>query len=159
MLPFSPNSANAISSTGNAGGNEAERDTFSPQNATISTGDSVTLTNPSKLAEPHTVTILKDENLFPPLVAAFSIPNNTEIIPTEEFLNVEPIVSPHQLNPNNKLVIMDNARASSTVVIDTSEENVTYPSPNANYTFTGSESFVNSGWLWPEGQMPPGDST
>jgi plastocyanin len=40
-------------------------------------------------------------------------------------------------------------------IID-SEGNVTYLPPNSNYTVTGTEKYINSGWIWPEGQVPPG---
>lgn len=32
----------------------------------------------------------------------------------------------------------------------------TYLEINQNYTMTGTEKFVNSGWIWPEGLAPPG---
>lgn len=35
-------------------------------------------------------------------------------------------------------------------------KNITYLTPNANYTMDGSERYVNSGWFWPQGQIPPG---
>jgi plastocyanin len=55
-----------------------------------------------------------------------------------------------------KLIVVDNARAYNPVVIDSTGKNVTYLSLNANYTMDGTESYVNSGWLWPQGQIPPG---
>ncbi len=106
--------------------------------------------------EPHTVTFLKDKNMFPPLVAPFSIPNNTELSSAMPASNVEPTVMPNPSNQNSKLVIVDNARASIPTAIDGTGANVTHLSPNANYTFTGDESYVNSGFIWPEGQSPPG---
>jgi hypothetical protein len=48
-----------------------------------------------------------------------------------------------------------NNRASSPVVIN-AQNNATYMQPNANYTMTGDELYVNSGWIWPESQIPPG---
>jgi plastocyanin len=106
--------------------------------------------------EPHTITFLKDANLLPPLVAPFSIPNNTKLSSAVPAPNVEPTVMPDPSNPNYKLVIVDNARASSPVSIDGTGTNVTHLPINANYTFRGDESFVNSGWIWPEGQSPQG---
>jgi len=41
-------------------------------------------------------------------------------------------------------------------VIDSAGKNVTYLPPNENYTMDGTESYVNSGWLWPQGQVPSG---
>jgi plastocyanin len=52
--------------------------------------------------------------------------------------------------------MMVNARAYLPVVIDSSGNNVTYLEPNSNYNMGGNEKLVNSGWLWPEGQAPPG---
>jgi len=68
---------------------------------------------------------MKDANLFPPLSAAFSIPNDTRITPTGPLSNVEPIIIPDTSNPSNQLIIMDNARAYNPVVIDASGTNVT----------------------------------
>ncbi|HYF98450.1 MAG TPA: hypothetical protein VD815_00005, partial [Candidatus Saccharimonadales bacterium] len=70
--------------------------------------------------------------------------------------NVEPSIIPDGSNPNNKIVIVDNLRSSAPVSIDSTKTNVTYLQPNSNYTFTGEESYVNSGWMWPMGQSPPG---
>ena len=148
--------ANAISSTVGAGGNGTDWDKFTPQNVTINTGESVTWTNPMQVAEPHTVTFVKDKEMIPPLVAPFSVPNNTELISAIPAPNVEPTIIPDNSNPNNKLVIVDNHRASAPVAIDSTKLNVTHLPLNSNYTFTGDESYVNSGWMWPMGQVPPG---
>ena len=148
--------ANAISSTVGAGGNGTDWDKFTPQNVTINTGESVTWTNPMQVAEPHTVTFVKDKEMIPPLVAPFSVPNNTELTSAIPAPNVEPTIIPDNSNPNNKLVIVDNHRASAPVVIDSTKTNVTHLPLNSNYTFTGDESYVNSGWMWPMGQVPPG---
>lgn len=147
--------AYAASLSVNTGGDGASWDKFTPNNVTINAGESITWINPSSVAEPHTVTIIKNEKLFPPLAAPFSVPNNTELTPIGPLSNVEPISMPDPENPNNKLVILENARASSPVVIDASGQNVSYLPPNANYTFSGNESYLNSGWIWPAGQSPP----
>jgi hypothetical protein len=39
-------------------------------------------------------------------------------------------------------------------VIDSVGKNVTYLSPNANYTMDGTEGYINSEWLWSQGQVP-----
>lgn len=148
--------ANAISSTVGAGGNGTDWDKFTPQNVTINIGESVTWTNPMQVAEPHTVTFVKDNEMIPPLVAPFSVPNNTELISAIPAPNVEPTIIPDNSNPNNKLVIVDNHRASAPVAVDSTKTNVTHLPLNSNYTFTGDESYVNSGWMWPMGQVPPG---
>jgi plastocyanin len=147
---------NGISNTVNAGGNGSDWDNFSPQNITINAGESVTWINPMPVPEPHTVTFFKDPNLLPPLVAPFSISKNTGLTSAIPSSNVEPTVLPDQSNPDNKLVVVDNARASSPVAIDKAGTNVTYLPINANYTLAGDESFINSGWIWPKGQSPAG---
>jgi plastocyanin len=50
---------------------------------------------------------------------------------------------------------MDNARAYKPVVVD-SAGNVMHLQPNSNYTLSGTETYVNSGFMWPRGQSPPG---
>lgn len=152
----SQENTDVVSNTVNVGGNESDWDKFSPQNITINAGESVTWINPMPVPEPHTVTFLKDPNMLPPLLAPFSIPNNTELTSAIPAPNVEPAVMPDPSNPNNKLVIVDNARATSPVAIDSTGTNVTHLPLNANYTFRGDESYVNSGWIWPEGMSPPG---
>lgn len=145
-----------VSNTVNVGGNGSDWDMFGPQNITINSGESVTWINPMTVPEPHTVTFLKDPNMIPPLVAPFSIPNNTKLITAIPSPNVEPTVMADPSNPNNTLVIVDNFRASGPVAIDNAGTNVTHLPINANYTFAGEEEFVNSGFIWPEGQSPPG---
>jgi hypothetical protein len=108
------------------------------------------------VAGPHTVSFVKDKDMIPPLVVPFSVPNNTEFTFALSAPNVEPSIIPDNSNPNNKLVIVDNLRSTAPVVIDSTRTNVTYLQPNSNYTFTGDESYVNSGWMWPMGQVPPG---
>jgi plastocyanin len=138
---------NAVSSTVSAGGNGTDWDKFTPQNITINTGESVTWTNPMQVAEPHTVSFVKDKDMIPPLVAPFSIPNNTEFTSAAPAPNVEPSIIPDNSNPNNKLVIVDNLRSSAPGGVDSSRTNVTHLPPNSNYTFAGDESYVNSGWM------------
>ena len=150
--------ADAISKTVNAGGNGSNWDKFIPQNTNINAGESLTWINPMQVGEPHTVTFIKNPEMFPPLFAVFSIPNNTKLTPAMPSQNIEPTIMSDQANPNNKLLVVDNARSSAPVVIDDTRTNITYMQTNANYTFTGDESYVNSGWMFPEGQAPPGAS-
>lgn len=144
------------SNTVNVGGNGSDWDKFLPQNVTINVGESITWIQSMSVPEPHTVTFMKDKNMLPPLLAPFSVPNSTEFTSTIPNPNVDPAVIPDPTNPNNKLVVVDNARASNTVVIDNTGTNVTYLPANASYTFTGDESYLNSGWMWPAGRVPPG---
>jgi plastocyanin len=148
--------ADAISKTIHVGGNSSTWDKFTPQNTTINAGESVVWINHMSVPEPHTVTFINDDEMFPPLFAVFSIQNNTEFTPAMPSPNIEPTIMPNQSNPNNKLIVVDNARSSAPVVIDNTKTNITYMQPNAKYTFTGDESYVNSGWMFPEGQAPPG---
>ena len=66
------------------------------------------------------------------------------------------VPNPPGTEPTAKTVIIDNARAYNPTVIDSTGKNVTYLPPNTNYTMDGTESYINSGWLWPQGQVPPG---
>lgn len=114
--------AGAVSSTVSAGGNGTDWDKFTPQNATINTGESITWTNPMQVAEPHTVTFVKDKNMIPPLFAPFSVPNNTEFTSAVPVPNVEPSIIPDNSNPHNKLVIVDNLRSSAPVAVDSTDK-------------------------------------
>ena len=86
--------ASAVSSTVSAGGNGTDWDKFTPQNITINVGDTVTWTNPMQVAEPHTVSFVKDKDLIPPLFAHFSVQNSTELTPVIPAPNVEPSILP-----------------------------------------------------------------
>jgi plastocyanin len=147
---------NAISFNASAGRNETNWDKFIPQNITINTGENVTWINAMRVAEPHTVTFIKDNDMIPPLFAPYRVPNNTEFTSAVPVPNVEPSIMPDSSNANNKIVIVDNLRSSAPVSIDSTKTNVTYLQPNSNYPFSGDESYVNSGWMWPMGQSPPG---
>ena len=84
------------------------------------------------------------------------IANGTELTPANpDERNTEPFIIPGQNDTTTNTIIVANNRASSPVVID-AQNNVTYLPLNANYTMTGDELYVNSGWIWPEGQIPPG---
>ena len=130
---------------------------FVPDNIEIKAGESVTWNNPTPVAEPHSVTFMNDGKYFPAFVAPFQVPNSTEFHSLVPNSNAEPLIVPGPgESPQTKTVVTVNARAFIPVVIDSSGNNVTYLSPNSNYTMDGTESYVNSGWLWPEGQAPPG---
>ncbi|TLX92130.1 MAG: hypothetical protein E6K94_00655 [Thaumarchaeota archaeon] len=86
------------------------------------------------------------------------VPQKIEIKAGESVMwdNPEPLIAPPQSGETTKRVIMINARAYTPVVIDSTGKNITHLPPNSNYTMDGTESIVNSGWLWPDGQAPPG---
>jgi plastocyanin len=130
---------------------------FIPQKIEIKAGQTVNWYNPTEVSEPHTVTFIKDPGLFPAFAAPFSVPNSTEFKALMPNQNFEPLIVPNPpgADPTTKTVIMDNARAYTPTVIDSTGKNVTYLPMNANYTMDGTETYINSGWMWPEGKNPP----
>jgi plastocyanin len=68
--------------------------------------------------------------------------------------NLEPLTVTSN-DTATKTVVVANARSLSPLVVDSTGQNVTYLPINANYTMDGTESYLNSGWIWPEGQNPP----
>lgn len=129
---------------------------FVPKSVEIKAGDSIIWDSPTSVAEPHSVTFLKDNKSFAAFAAPFRVPNSTEFQSLDPVSNAEPLFAPPQPGEPMKTVITVNARAYIPVVIDSTGKNVTYLPPNSNYTMDGTESYVNSGWLWPEGHAPPG---
>ena len=129
---------------------------FVPENIEIKSGESVTWNNPTSLAEPHSVTFINDSKYFPPPAAPFSVTNSTNLKPLTKDPNIDPLVIPNSNQNGTISVVIDNARNYIPVSIDSTGKNVTYLPPNANYTMDGTEKYVNSGWIWPEGQSPPG---
>jgi plastocyanin len=129
---------------------------FIPQNVSISAGETVTWINPTVVSEPHTVSFIKQPDYFPALESAYLIPRDTELTPANpNERNTEPLIIPSQNDTTSNTLISSNARAFNPVLID-AQNNVTDLPLNANYTMTGDELYVNSGWIWPEGMNPPG---
>lgn len=125
---------------------------FFPQHASIKAGETVTWYNPTTVAEPHTVTIMMDPAKFAPIEAPFVVSNSTEFPSADPSMNAEALTMP---GPNGtKVVVINNARSTLPVVM--TGENTEYLPLNANYTMTGDEDYVNSGWLWPDGLTPEG---
>ena len=132
---------------------------FVPRDVQINAGESVTWTNPTPVSEPHTISFFSNPTSFAPLIAAFTVPSSTEFTPVTQGANVEPVIVPGNGGGSNnatKTVVIANARSTNPVVIDSTGKNVTYLSPNSTYAFQGNEQYLNSGWMWPEGQVPPG---
>jgi len=129
---------------------------FIPSNIEVNVGESVQWINPTEVPEPHSVTFLKDEKYFADFVAPFQVANSTNFEPRISDSNAEPVFAPTESGETGKTVVTVNARAVMPTVLDSSGEKVTYLPPNSNYTMNGTETYVNSGWLWPEGQAPPG---
>jgi plastocyanin len=129
---------------------------FVPQQVQISAGQSVIWDNPSVVAEPHTVSFVLDNKTATDIVSPFAVPNSTQFSAIPPGSNSEPLKVPGQ----NNVIIAVNARSFVPTIIG-SQGNVTHlPPPNAVYTMTGDEKYVNSGWLVPKGQEKafPGSS-
>jgi plastocyanin len=137
------------------GGNSTDlKMAFLPQNIEIQAGQTINWFNPTPVGEPHSVTFIKDTKLFPVFAAPFAVPASTEFDALMPSPNLEPLTVPSN-DTTSKTVVINNARALSPVVVDSTGQNVTYLPINANYTMDGTESYVNSGWFWPEGKNPP----
>ncbi len=130
---------------------------FVPQLIQVGLGQSVTWDNPSTVGEPHTVTFVLDNKTATDIVSPFAVPNSTQLTAIPPNSNNEPLKVPAQKN----VVIAVNARSYIPTVIDSQENVKHFAPPNSAYTMTGTEKYVNSGWLLPKGQQQlyPGSST
>ncbi|MGA6922954.1 MAG: plastocyanin/azurin family copper-binding protein, partial [Nitrososphaeraceae archaeon] len=129
---------------------------FVPQKVEISAGESVTWYNPTEAAaEPHTVTFMLDNNTMAGVVSPLLVANTTKFIPLPPGSNNEELLIPDKGGMSTLMGV--NARTYNPVTIDSSG-NVKYMNPNANYSMTGTEKYVNSGWFLPTGleQQYPG---
>ena len=127
---------------------------FVPQRIEIKAGESIIWDNPTPVAEPHSVTFMKDKKFFADFVSPFIVTNSTEFQSPQQSSNTEPVIVPSQ-STDSKVVLTINARAFNPVAID-SKGNVTYLPPNSQYSMDGTENYINSGWLWPNELAPPG---
>jgi len=141
------------------GGPESVLIAYVPKNVTIDAGETVVWTNPTVVGEPHTVSFIRQPDYFAAIESAYLIANGTELTPANpNERNTEPFIIPGQndtTTTTNNTIVAANKRASLPVVID-AQNNVTYLPLNGNYTMTGDELYVNSGWIWPQGAIPPG---
>lgn len=121
---------------------------FVPQKVTINAGDSVMWYNPTVgAAEPHTVTFALDNSTLAGVASPLAVSNMTEFDAIPAGSNNEPLLIPGESGTNTLLGI--NARTYNPVTID-SQDRVQFMNPNANYSISGDEKYVNSGWF-PEG--------
>jgi plastocyanin len=121
---------------------------FFPKDIQINVGQSVIWTNPTTVGEPHTVTFVFDNSTRSGVVSPLSVSNTTKFTPLPPGSNNAPILLPDK-NGSNTIIAL-NARTFNPTVIDSSG-NVKSLSPNAHYTMTGTEKYVNSGWFLPKG--------
>jgi plastocyanin len=121
---------------------------FFPKDIQINVGQSVIWTNPTTVGEPHTVTFVFDNSTRSGIVSPLSVSNTTKFTPLPPGSNNAPILLPDK-NGSNTIIAL-NARTFNPTVIDSSG-NVKSLSPNAHYTMTGTEKYVNSGWFLPKG--------
>jgi plastocyanin len=128
---------------------------FIPQSIEIQAGQTINWYNPTPVEEPHSVAILKNSSLIPLFAAPYAIPASTEFRALMPIPNTEPLIVPSN-DTETQTVVVANARSFNPTVLDATGQNVTYLPPNAKYTMDGSESYINSGWIWPEGQVPLG---
>ena len=135
------------------GGHVAPMTMFFPNHAEIKVGETVVFYNPTSVAEPHTVTFFMNNSTFANFVDAYVVENQTSFTSAVPNSNSEPILVP---GPGGKNIILAlNNRSFSPTVID-SNGKVTYLPPNGNYTVSGTEKYINSGWIWPKGRSPQG---
>jgi plastocyanin len=119
---------------------------FSPQKVQIKLGDSVTWYNPTPVAEPHTVSFVLDNKTMTNVITPFAIRNITKLVPLPPGSNSQPTIV-----PGKNIVLSLNSRVFNPAVIDSQGKVKTVPT-NSNYTMTGSEKFVNSGFILPKGK-------
>jgi plastocyanin len=119
---------------------------FIPQKVEINTGQSITWTNPTTVGEPHTVTFVLDKKTMTGVVSPLSVLNSTQFTPIPPGSNNQPVMM-----PGKSIVIALNARLFIPTVIDSQGNVQMFAPPNAKYTFSGNEKYVNSGWLLPKG--------
>ncbi|HEU4823915.1 MAG TPA: plastocyanin/azurin family copper-binding protein [Nitrososphaeraceae archaeon] len=130
---------------------------YSPQTVEINAGESVTWTNPTKVAEPHTITFFLDNSTNSGIVAPLAVSNTTKFITIPPGSNNEPLLLPSDNKTGMNTIIAVNARNFNPTAID-SEGVVSFMKLNSNYSMTGTEKYVNSGWILPKGleQQYPG---
>lgn len=130
---------------------------FSPQTVEINAGESVTWTNPTKVAEPHTITFFLDNSTNSGIVAPLAVSNTTKFMTIPPGSNNEPLLLPSDNKTGMNTIIAVNARNFNPTAID-SEGVVSFLKLNSNYSMKGTEKYVNSGWILPKGleQQYPG---
>jgi len=128
---------------------------FHPQNITISKNGSVEWTNPTAgISYPHTVTFALDNNLTLPNAKMLnSSTNSNQDKHSAKSLNgtlignkigIDPAILPTVVSANNSINYLNP------------QSNQDHNGPQ--YNITGNEKFVNSGFIWPKGNVSSGFS-
>jgi plastocyanin len=128
---------------------------FHPQNITISKNGSVEWTNPTAgISSPHTVTFVLDNNLALP---------NAKMLNSSTNSNQDK----HSAKPLNGTLIGNKIGIESAILptVVSANKSINYLNPQSNqdhngpqYNITGNEKFVNSGFIWPKGNISSGFS-
>jgi plastocyanin len=105
--------------------------------------------------EPHTVTFVIDNKTMTTSDTPFAVPSSTNFMSLPPGANSQPTTIPGKNGINT--VVASNARVYSPAIVDSTGKARIF-SPNANFTLTGNETYVNSGWLAPKGSPFPGSS-
>jgi len=123
---------------------------FQPADITINESANIKWQNPTLgISYPHTVAFVRaDSNISLPRINLLNVSNYSNLIN-----------STSQLNTNNTIDIKYAVLPS--VVFANNSVNYLNPYGNpggdgAQYNFTGTEKYVNSGFIWPEGHVPKG---
>jgi plastocyanin len=118
---------------------------YSPQTVTVSVGSKVVWTTPTlDFAEPHTVSFILNNRTMAAPDAPFGVTSSTKFTPIPSGANSEP-----NMIPGTNTVIVNNARSYNPTIIDSTGNAKVVP-PNGNFTVSGNEQYVNSGWLVPK---------
>jgi plastocyanin len=136
-----------------AGGPTAPLTKFFPETANIKVGESVVWYNPSKVAEPHTISFVMNETQWADFAMPYVFDNSTGLTPLAPGSNSEAMTFTGPAD--QPVVVAANSRVFLPAVIP-EDGSASYLQPNANYTMTGTEQYVNSGFVWPEGMTPQG---
>ena len=106
---------------------------FSPPTVEINTGESVTWTNPTKVAEPHTITFFLDNSSMAGIVSPLAVSNTTKFMTIPPGSNNEPILLPSDNITGMRTIIAVNSRTYNPTAID-SQGAVSFMNLNSNYS-------------------------
>jgi plastocyanin len=122
---------------------------YNPQQIQVKVGSSVVWTTPSNAPiVPHSVSFVLNSSTMTGPNTLFAIPSSTKFIPLSPGSNSEPDIVPGSIKNGKETVLVYNGRSYNPAIIDSTGNEKTVP-PNASFTMTGSEQYVNSGWLVP----------